>query len=233
MLETADESHPKWTVDFEGMAKAFLSSEFLQRFDWTEEQVVINTTNILKNFYNYLLYHDVAPEFEQDILRAREICNVAAKELPVLAAASRGLPGQFSVACSTLFKGYYASIRISDPKADWVHPDDDIGMSDETAKAIFNVGIACHLTVEQIRVVGQLKSDDMVGVNAHDVGLEVVEVELPTEQVESVFQTLKLKDTAVQLPGKLHCKFWQAPNQPPRDLNAARKLEVEAAKFKK
>jgi hypothetical protein len=106
-------------------------------------------------------------------------------------------------------------------------------MSDETAKAIFNVGIACHLTVEQIRVVGQLKSDDMVGVNAHDVGLEVVEVELPTEQVESVFQTLKLKDTAVQLPGKLHCKFWQAPNQPPRDLNAARKLEVEAAKFKK
>lgn len=217
------------------MAKAFLSSEFFQRFDWMEEQVVIDTTNVLKNFYNYLLYHDVAPEFEEDILNAREICNVAAKELPILTAVSRALPGSFNQACSTLFDGYYRSVRVNEPNAEWVHPDDDLGLSDKVAWRMFNCGAGAHCTQEQMEMIAEIKVAGLkeLPVKTYDTGLEVTAVEFADQGAMAVYDDPDVKGTELDKPtGVMHCKFWQAPNQAPMDLTAARKAELDAQKLK-
>ncbi|SMY27570.1 unnamed protein product [Zymoseptoria tritici ST99CH_1A5] len=224
-----------WSVDFESMAKAFLSSEFFQRFDWMEEQVVIDTTNVLKNFYNYLLYHDVAPEFEEDILNAREICNVAAKELPILTAVSRALPGSFNQACSTLFDGHYRSVRVNEPNAEWVHPDDDLGLSDKVAWRMFNCGAGAHCTQEQMEMIAEIKVAGLkeLPVKTYDTGLEVTAVEFADQGAMAVYDDPDVKGTELDKPtGVMHCKFWQAPNQAPMDLTAARKAELDAQKLK-
>jgi hypothetical protein len=216
------------------MAKAFLSSEFFQRFDWQEESLVVETTNVLKNFYNYLLYHDVAPEYEQDILKAREVCNVAAKELPILDKASRGLPGRFNKACSTYLGGYQASIRIADPKAEWVHPDDDLGLSDRQANEIFRTGFVAHCADEQMVKLEALGQDRPKAVNRHETGLEVVAIEFADEQAKRVYGSDDIKGTYLDKPtGVLRCVYWKAPNQAPMDLSRARKAEIKALKSKK
>lgn len=66
------EKEATWIVDFEGVAKAFFSSEFLNYFDWYDEDQVKTATNVLRNFYNYLLLHDVCPEYKKDLLAARK-----------------------------------------------------------------------------------------------------------------------------------------------------------------
>ena len=48
-----------WIVDFETLAKGFLSSHFVNYFNWYDEKQVVTATMVLRNFYNYLLLHDV------------------------------------------------------------------------------------------------------------------------------------------------------------------------------
>lgn len=208
-----------WVVDFEGMAKAFLSSEFLQRFDWKDETKVIETTNVLRKFYNYLLQHDACPEYRDDVLNARAVCDLAEKQLPKLAFLDSALPGDFNKACSTVHGGHYASIRPMKINADWAHPEDVAStLSEKDAWTIFSASITAYGTDAQVEAVLKTSKDLPCFPGDEEMGIEVVSIEQCTEDAKQIYDSPHLKDTIVKPAGKLHCKRWKVPHALPLDL---------------
>lgn len=86
------------------------------------------------------MYHSVAPEYTASILAARDICDLAEKELILCRQVSSRLPGKFNMACSTLFGGYYKGMQ--DETMTWdAGLASDVGLTNAQALAIFNAGM--------------------------------------------------------------------------------------------
>lgn len=216
------ETDAAWVVDFEGMAKAFLSSHFMAHFDWREPKTAETACTMLCNFYNYLLFHNVCPEYKDQIFKAREVCAAAEKEFKTLTQANASLPGNFNIACSTLCDGHYARIRPSNPDADWVLEEDKTGLSDEQARKIFATGIIAHGSNQTLGKFQQVVKQELLPdiVSDEEMGLEVVRVEDCAGNAKAIYDDEKLKDTIVKPTGKLHCIRWDLPHRPPKDLPA-------------
>ncbi|KAK1063409.1 hypothetical protein LTR33_012294, partial [Friedmanniomyces endolithicus] len=147
--EVDNKQKPSWVVDFEALAKAFLSSQFLHHFHWYDPKQLATAMMVLRNFYNYLVVHPVCPEYKEQILAASAICDVAEQELPKLAVVGRSLPGAFNSACSTLFGGAYADVHLSKAAQDsWAQGADNVGLDGDEAIIIFKAGVAAHSTEE-------------------------------------------------------------------------------------
>ncbi|KAI1396808.1 Argonaute siRNA chaperone complex subunit Arb1-domain-containing protein [Hypoxylon fuscum] len=96
----ADPEH--WFVDFESIVKGFLSRSIPDVFLY-DEPINRKAADLVKNFLNYVLMHDVCPEYTNDILAARNICEIAPMELRLVVELYTGLPGKFNTAASSLF----------------------------------------------------------------------------------------------------------------------------------
>ncbi|CAK3876476.1 argonaute-binding 1-like [Lecanosticta acicola] len=215
-----EEGDPTWIVDFETLAKAFLSSPFMASFDWRDHKTQTNATNVLRNFYNYLMHHDVCPEYQDQIIKAIEVCDLAEDEFPKLAKVDAALPGTFNVACSTIHNGAHANMRPIDPTADWVIEGDYTGLSDKDAEMIFFAGVTAHCSAEQIAEVVSIATvkGRLETVLEEQMGLEVVGVEHTSDQAKQVYNDDRIKDTIIKSTGKLICKRWKMPNARPRDI---------------
>src|SRR5215469_6354019 len=97
-------------------------------------------TRIMMNFYNYLLHHNVCPEYKDKILDARDVCVLAQTELPIIHTLDTTLPGPFNNACSFIFGGEYAQ-RYSDTDTWASKVTDTKGMRFETARVIFTTAV--------------------------------------------------------------------------------------------
>jgi hypothetical protein len=227
------QSKTRWTVDFLLLTKAFLSSPFLIKFPWTDASIVHAACNVIQNFHNYLLYHDVCPEYAAQILAARDFCkNLAEPELLHLSAIDRALPGNFNIACSTLFDGRWAGLsRLANdpfardystaPAEEWAGPDDSIGLSESDAFAIFATAIMAYGSEAQVTQLEQRHASKTKFVKIHtvDVGLEVLGVELPSSEkhpdAHAVYTDPRIlaKTSAIQPLGKLLCRIWIPPHR--------------------
>jgi hypothetical protein len=69
---------------------------------------------VIRNFLNYVLQHEVCPEYTEDIMAARKICGVAERELWAMKNLSIKLPGGFNIALSTIFGGHYRSTYLAE-----------------------------------------------------------------------------------------------------------------------
>ncbi len=220
-----------WSVDFEATAKGFLSSQFMAQSNWYDVNQIKTATNVLRKFYNYLLLHDVCPEYKHQLMAARKGCDVAEEELPKLAVVDKSLPGGFNTACSTLFGGNYAGLHAG--KGDWVVEDDDVGWVEDDAKKVFLAGVAAYGTDEQFAAVeakldGTKKPFQVISIE--NLGLEVVAIEFMTEEAKQVYEDPRLTSTIVKPMGRLHCIRWEVPHAPPMDLP---KSALEAKKSQK
>ncbi|KAK4544407.1 hypothetical protein LTR36_004298 [Oleoguttula mirabilis] len=219
-----------WVIDFECLAKAFLSDPFMSNANWYEEDRVKTATQVLRNFYNYLLYHDVCPEYADQLHAAREVCDLAEAELAKLAVVDQCLPGAFNAACSTLYQGSYAGLKrtaasaaADDDDAGWIHVGENIGLSEGEAIIIFKAGIAAYGTDEQYAKVATASVDGRPGlkvVSQEKLGLEVVAIVLPEGEVKEMYDAQKRSYGYVDPMGKLICKRWNVPYAPPSDLPA-------------
>jgi hypothetical protein len=72
-------------------------------------------TGTIKNFLTFLLYHDVCPEYQDEIDKARQTCDMAAKEVWKARQVVHEGPGSFNQACSMLFGGNYFD-AVDDPE---------------------------------------------------------------------------------------------------------------------
>lgn len=82
----------------------------------------------------------MAPEYTASILAARDICDLAEKELILCRQVSSRLPGKFNMACSTLFGGYYKGMQ--DETMTWdAGLASDVGLTNSQAEAIFDASL--------------------------------------------------------------------------------------------
>ncbi|KAI8629315.1 hypothetical protein F5Y19DRAFT_77913 [Xylariaceae sp. FL1651] len=92
----------QWEVDFQAVVKGFLSRSIT---DWYmyDEKANQTAADLIKNFLNYILMHDVCPEHNDNVMAARHICDIAPAELRFMHELMLELPGTFNSAACGLF----------------------------------------------------------------------------------------------------------------------------------
>lgn len=183
------------------------------------------------NFYNYLLNHNVCPEYNDQIEAARQVCLLAIKELPMVYSLVMKMPGAFNNACSLIFGGNYAQIHCADMA--WSDIPQDPGMKIEEARVLFTTAAAAlgsdamfgTFTPERLASVTDQQAAERpdttkttpiwcsTEVSTH---LEVIRIVLTSEKTRKEYADYQrsLVGAKVKLEplGKLICKPWTHPS---------------------
>ena len=218
-----------YDVDFLGCAKAFLSRR-APDLCWTETpERTLEVTTTLERFMDYLLQQDVCPEYRTEVLATRDFCRQVPDELCECNEASRRFPGDFNIACSTLFGGAYSHY---DGETSWAPEvpgtSNFVGFTRELAFQIMTYGMAGAAPEEAFQQYqAQLNAEDdgVSLLETHEqAGFEITEIIPPSKA------TLKLyKQDAQDLRpvGLVRAKFWKDPGGPPEDLTAEERAALE------
>ncbi|KAI5257263.1 hypothetical protein E4T42_01231 [Aureobasidium subglaciale] len=214
----------RWEVDFVGVVKGFLQVMATRiRLDSGQADIA-RATNVVRNFYNYLLHHNVCPEFETQILAARKICDLADVELFNILVVQERLPGPFNTAVSATHGGTVAGVYGDDQ--DW----DDIGTVDRTlqdCRDILKFAISAHGSQQQYdRVVDVEKFET---VYQEQISLEVTKVEMADETIRALYAAAREQKPFLATLGKLHCCRWSYPLAPSFEQSeeALRRQQIE------
>ncbi|OJD36420.1 argonaute sirna chaperone complex subunit arb1 [Diplodia corticola] len=224
-IDTDKDDEEKWPVAFEEVAKGFLSSEWPNLVFYNMAEIRLACT-VLRNFYNYLLHHDVCPEHKEDIYAARKLCSAAESEFPMVIEASANLPGDLNVACSNLFDGFYKDkfVRIGDWD-DLEEPHMRGKFSEhsmEKSSIILKAAILAHGTDEQIETLEKAFDGITCTDATESIGLEVTGVEMPSSDALETYAALNAHSKGrleVKPVGKLHCKSWDISDFTTFDLD--------------
>jgi len=200
-----DES--KWEVDFEETAKGFLSSQrMLSHLRYATQSEIEAATNILRNFYNYLLHHNVCPEYTTQIYAARKVCDLADRELFDTIHVGTQLPSDFNSAVSRLHGGTFAGVFSADQTWDGA---ENFGGSDEDSRDIIMAAISALGTEEQYAQAST--SSTFKVLYEEDVGFEVTRVEMADAETRSLYEVAMQRKPHLKVVGKLHCRRWTYP----------------------
>ncbi|KAF1919719.1 Argonaute siRNA chaperone complex subunit Arb1-domain-containing protein [Ampelomyces quisqualis] len=212
--DRADEM--KWVVDFEGLAKAFLSSWYPAHYGYAPNAVK-NACQVPRSFYNYLRYHNVCPEYDAQLEKALKVCNLAEQELNKVHAAGLALPGDFNQSASVLLGGAQAGMYAGDKS--WVEDMNEVGIRDEEARIKFNTGVAIMGSDEQYDM---LEANQLKILQQITTGLEVVNIQPPTKSTKELYQKQSkvIEDKLSRLDplGKLICETWYTDDYDEWDL---------------
>ncbi|KAG9244382.1 Argonaute siRNA chaperone complex subunit Arb1-domain-containing protein [Calycina marina] len=200
-----------WTIDFELIVRGFFSVRALKHFPLDTQEEIKPVCSVIRNFYNYLLAHGVAKEYSKEIESARGIVNLAEKELFAIATVRIMLPGNWNVAASTLFGGFYKDLYGTDQA--WAGDDEDLreylathGMDEAKATLIFKTGVAYAGTEEDFANV--MKGDDLKIVKKERRAFEVVSVNRVSAQFIGEYDKVS---TDMKALGSFVVKWWEGP----------------------
>ena len=220
-----------YAVDFLGCMKGFLSRRAMSVYGYESRDQVALITSTLERFMDYLLQHDVCPEHKLDILATRDLCRSAGSELYALVEVQSWLPGDFNVACSTLFDGNYG--RDYDGVTSW-EPEESkqaafLGLTREVATQIVGYGVAGAASEEVYEAYvplsqgeGDFKAVQILPAS----GFEVTKIEPPSQDCIELY-----KDTKDFRPvGRVFAKPWENPEAPPEDLTEEEQKDLETSK---
>ncbi|EER24967.1 hypothetical protein CPC735_015660 [Coccidioides posadasii C735 delta SOWgp] len=208
------EDRAHWDVDFEAVAKGFLSSVIPRFIGLETEQQVDLVTSTIKNFLNYVIYHDVCPEHRENIMAARTICDKAKDQLWKAQQANTAAPGDFNMACSTLFGGSYFGAYTGDQE--WSKGLESAGMPGMTARKVVKFGIAGAGTYEQAeRFRDLVHASRISGKLVHEDGFEILSITPASPEIKQFY-----REYAPDLNplAKMRARAWRNPDLPAEDL---------------
>ena len=174
---------------------------------------------VLRSFYQYLLFHRVCDEYKDQILIARTLCDKAEKELPQTYIAGNFLPGAFNVAASTIFGGMHAGtfVGLSEWTAELSEEErknmQAVGMRNEIASVTFKTAVAAYGTEEQYDLLTSAGPTlkDIKKLSTESLGLEITSIQPSTKDIQEVYahqnEVYKHK-LYLQTLGKMTCKPW-------------------------
>lgn len=214
-IDPDKDEEDKWAVAFEEVAKGFLSSYWPAVVFYDMDDIRL-ASRVLTNFYNYLLHHNVCPEYKDEIYAARSVCSLAEDEFPKVTETSANLPGDFNVACSTLFDGFYKDKYVSFGEWDVLDGPEMRGKfathTNEKSTIILKAAIGAHGTEEQVEIL-EKAFDSIVCTHVIDsTGIEVIAVEMPSTEVLETYADLNARTKGrleLKPLGKLYCKHWE------------------------
>jgi hypothetical protein len=237
VIQSIEEADGKWIVDFEGVTKGFFSTPFPVQFLWHDDlehdkEVTQAACNVLRNFFNYLLYHSVCAEYTDQIIAAIDALKLVEVDYDKLAQVQIKFPGAFNMACSTLLDGYYSKIGY---RGDWMTEEESAGaktgFSNYEARSIVNAGIAAFGTQIEMDIVLDTRNVRVVDTE-EEVGFEVTGI-VPMAETSQWAQDFfgKLEGTTVPPLGKLLCKRIHFQKAAPLDLPADYKPGPQSFEF--
>ncbi|KAI1450510.1 Argonaute siRNA chaperone complex subunit Arb1-domain-containing protein [Annulohypoxylon stygium] len=91
-----------WEIDFYGIVKGFLSRVVPSIYMYDEKANKL-AADLIKNFLNYVLMHDVCPEHNDDVEAAKLLCQRAPISLHFAHKFYNAMPGPFNTLCKELF----------------------------------------------------------------------------------------------------------------------------------
>lgn len=147
--------------------------------------LMLRGVDVVKNFLNYVLQHDVCPEYEDNIQEARRVCDVAKLELPAVVQVMLQLPGPFNSAARLLYckDGEDVSTFGASPAQD---------LDDLAAKGIFMATIA---TSDML--TGLVKGADRIfSVQTIEQTFEIKGLDFPADVMREFHAGIKVATTA-------------------------------------
>lgn len=218
-----------YAVDFLGCMKGFLSRRAIDIWGLDSREKTVEVTTTLERFMDYLLQHDVCPEYRSEVKETRNFCRVATQELCSTAEAGRRLPGDFNIACSTIFGGQYA--EGYDGETSWAPSTAGqvsfVGFTQEMAKQIINFAIAGQApeAIYQKHMDLLTIASLTVEVTKEHAGFEITRIEPPTSDTLDIYRTSAREFRPV---GTVYAKPWHNPELPPADLTPDERAAEEA-----
>ena len=208
----------------------FSSSRLHQVFELTTQKQICSHVSVIRNFLNYLLHHDVCPEFADQINAARKTCDLAEKELWLVAQLGKTLPGDFNVACSTLFGGYYENVYVGE--TEWYRTlglSSDAGMSTDRARRVFKFGIAARLSGDLVDEYNkQVTTQTLKVTESFETGLEVLDLLPPEQDVLELYA----KFPSFYPLGRVRVRTWYPPWPPQEDLTTEEEDSIPSKEYK-
>ena len=199
-------------------------------FDLYSEDILKKKTNVIRNFLNYLLHHDVCPEYKDQIYAARSAVDQADKELWLCTQAARLLPGEFNTACSELFGGPLRGLYVGDQ--DWAKGllagPPIVGISPQLARKTFKTGLVARGDERVFELYKKQDDANKIKVMKEiETGLEITEM-LPAEH--EVIDLYRSKvGQGLQPLGRLRAKTWHYPGASPEDMTEEEEAAAAAA----
>ena len=140
------------------------------------------------------------------------------------------LPGDFNVACSSLFGGYYENVYVEE--SDWSRSlglSPDVGMSTEKARRLFKFGLAARADgnmVEQYN--SQVTTRTLKITETFETGLEILELLPPEKDVQELYANFK----AFRPLGRARTRTWYPPCLPQEDLTVEEEASIPPKEYK-
>ncbi|KAJ5279348.1 hypothetical protein N7478_004720 [Penicillium angulare] len=214
-------------VSFTQVIRGFLGSFYMTYFHPDSEATIKFTTSTIQNFYTYLLYHQVCPEYTEDILNARKTCDLANEELWKNMQLICDGPGSFNKSCSMLFGGQYYESR--DEWSTNTFNDGGNGLTRELAQKTVRHAIAGAGSYEVAsRFLELVKKDDLEAKRVSDIdGFEIISKSDPDDNCRDFYQQLAKDLTPV---GIVKAKSFIDPAKPKVDLSPKERWEWDHGK---
>ncbi|RDW62902.1 uncharacterized protein DSM5745_10013 [Aspergillus mulundensis] len=188
-LTAIDKDRANLTIDFNIVVKGYLTSYFPFYFNPYNEDMIKLATVTIRSFLSYLLYHDVCPEYKENIEEARKSCDIATKELWKNQQLTASGPGDFNTACSILFGGFEHELYVENSQ--WKDPEDGkCQMTKAVAQKVLRFGLTVAgsddlaSSFQQMLTGGTLAASKMEDIH----GFEVTEVHLLDEEGWKFYQ---------------------------------------------
>lgn len=205
------------------------SSQFPGNFELDSEEKIKYYVGTIRNFLNYLLHHDVCPEYNDQINGARVICDKAVGQLWTISQCTPLLPGDFNTACSEIFGGMYHGMYSAD--MDWMagmELDHQCGISPEQARSVFKYALAANADEAVFETYkNQLKEKNCSITSTEDTGLDVVEISFADAETLSLYARPECAGLAPV--GKLKAKTWINPTTLDEDLTEEEEAALASA----
>lgn len=190
------------------------SESILNHLRFSTKADILATTSILRNFYNYLMHHNVCLEYTGQILGARAICDLADIELYRVMYVYKQLPGDYNSAVSRLYHG--ASAAFLGEGQTWDGAE-NFGGSVKDSQEIMMTAIGAHGTECQRHRASQSLIFDVVF--EEQVCFVIEKIELPDNETCKLYEEAAKTRPFLKTVGKLHCRRWTYPLAP-RNIDA-------------
>ena len=197
----------------------YRSSFYANHYNPDNEESIKLATGTIRNFLTYLLYHDVCPEYKDNIHKARQVCDLAFVELwKNVQLVQRG-PGTFNQSCSMLFGGRYRG--TGEDSWDWIPAQTYSGrtLTLDAARKVVKfafAGAASHehaCQFQKLAFQGNISAKQTLDID----GFEVISISKPEDDTRAFYH-----EYARDLPvvGKIKAKSFRNPAKPETDMSA-------------
>lgn len=152
--------------------------------------------DLVQNFLNYVLHHDVCPEYADNIHQAKAVCDQALDQIPRIFGIWQAIPGDFSIAAQTLY-----CRKEGEEASPYYLGGANKRMDHKRATVVFMATVATMDSDSVEAVCAASASNAIQVVDTAEGAFEILELRDPSEEVLQLYRGVK--DPASGAPGTI------------------------------